>query len=175
MLCLLIGLLISSCSERFINTRLAGDYQDTPYILTSKQPFEKVWSNTVDFFAQKGITITVIDKSSGLIVAGRTRFTKTYTFESNGKALDPEAFVIVNSCSVMMGYDFKNFKPYNVEGDWNVRIKEADGKTSININLVNLRAETFEKDTKGFPYPCTWELKSTGVFEKSLAGLFAGE
>ncbi len=131
----------------------------------------------IDFFAQRGISISLIDKSSGLLIAKTRLTTQNWTYESGTIPANPNAYVVVSSCGYMTGFDFKDFHPSDVEGEWNVRIKEQDGKTLININLFNLKVEGKGDMINGafYPNPCSYQARSTGVFEKSLANLFAGE
>lgn len=48
-------------------------------------------------------------------------------------------------------------------GDWNIRVKERDGKTVINLNLVNL--DCYYLTSYGMTKV---PIRSTGVFEQGL-------
>jgi hypothetical protein len=157
--------------------QLEGRYQEEPYIIKSSQSFEKVWVNVVDHFAQKGISISLIDKSSGLIIAKKRFVSTNWTYEENKLPKNSGAYVVVSRCGYVTGYDFKDFNPEYVDGEWNVRIKEQDGKTYININLFNLMAQGKSETINGafYPNPCIYTVKSTGVFEQGLAKVFSRE
>lgn len=145
---------------------LTGSYQDKPYEIKTDKDFETVWSNLIDLFAQKGISIKIIDKSSGLIVSEKTSFKQSYTTELNGKAADPNAWIVLNKVD-WMGSEIK---PDHVYGEWNARIKNSDGGTIININLTNIDAAAhFNATQYSSERNFVFEGKSTGKFESIIA------
>lgn len=170
-----MGLLsCTSCSTyKILNTPLVGVYDEKPYIVYTDKSFEEVWSKTIDFFAEKGVSITTIDKSSGLIVASRIRFFGEYiTQESSGVPQKEGAFVVLNRCGLQQGYSYEDVKPTQVYGDWNVRIKSDGVKTSVNVNLLNFTVQSSPVvigmvDMSG----CVWDCKSTRVFERQLTNV----
>lgn len=175
---LLFGIFLSSCAAKLMVKQLSGQYQDEPFYVFTTKSYDKTWNIMIDFFAKKGIAITTVDKSTGLIVARNQFTTATWTHEENGKPINPEAYLVVSTCGYMKGYTYKDFHPQVVEGDWNVRIREeSGGRVSVNINLYNLAVKGKAEyiGARYYPNPCTFIAKSTRVFEKSLAGLFAGE
>lgn len=157
---LLIILVVALYGCSITTVPLKGKYLDAPYVITSDKSLDVVWSNIIDLFATKGLSIKVIDKSSGLIVSERSSL--PMTFENNmGKMKDSTAFVVGQIISA----GAIDYVPTRAYGEWNVRIKPGEsGKTSININLTNIDAvieagkQTMHSSGK-----------STGVFEKLIA------
>lgn len=147
--------LLVGCSPQ--KPQLTGQYGKIVTIESSKS-FEQIWTQTIDYFAVKGIGIQTIDKSSGLIVSNKYSLIDTWTYESKGKPTNPNAWVVLKKT--------KWLRPQSIEGNFNIRIKEIGGVTQINVNLVNLTAiSTKESDAK-------WRLMnvaSTGVFENEIA------
>ena len=104
------------------------------------------------------------DKSSGLITSGRSLI--SYTKEnSKGELINKDAWVVIYK--IIDPGSRKSISYYNVTAEWNVRIKEVDNRTVINVNLVNpsyaailggVSNRMFEKGT----------FQSTGVFEKLI-------
>lgn len=146
---------------------LKGKYQETPFQIESSKSFEETWSKLIDLFAQKGLSIKIIDKSSGLITSEKTSFLSSYTYENEQiKPNNPNAFIILAKVS----YGGRVYAPTTLTGEWNVRIKQAEGKTIINVNLVNIIA-LFEAPSSKYSRGETVEMhaKSTGVFERLIA------
>ncbi len=127
-------LLLSACSVKMIPIK--GNYPSTPIIYTSEKTKDAIWDNLIDFFAQNGLSIKIIDRSSGLIIASSTALVWTYE-DKKGVVYNKTAWVVLPKM-YDQGQD-KVLKPDAVTGEWNVRLKETDGKTSININLVNIQ------------------------------------
>ena len=112
------------------------------------------------------MSIKIIDKSSGLIVSEKTKLSWTRE-DKKGNLINPGAFVVVQSYNTMA----QAVLSY-VTGDWNVRIKPLEnGKTSINVNLVNIKATNTGAKLYGL-YEYDIPAKSTGVFEKTIAEQF---
>jgi hypothetical protein len=115
---------------------LKGNYPSTPITFHSEKTVNAIWDNIIDFFAQKGLSIKIIDKSSGLIISDNSKL--SYSFENKyGKIKDTTAWVILNTIIDR----YKNpYKPNSVSGSWNIRIKNDGTGTLINVNLVNIKA-----------------------------------
>lgn len=155
--------LLTSCAVKIIP--LQGTYQDKPFITTVDMPIEQVWDKVIDFFAQNGLPIKIIDRSSGLIISETTRM--TWTFETkDGKLEDPSAWVVLEK-NIDPG-NRKAIRPDVVTASWNIRLKEAgSGKTDINVNLVNI-------DGKATVFNTVKSIQggvSTGNFEALLTSL----
>jgi len=167
-ICIATIIVFTSCAP--VTIPFKGNYDET-FNITSDKPIDEVWSNIIDIFAQKGVSIGVIDKSSGLITSGRTSFLSSYTFEdNNGQLEDKYAFVVVKKLSIAG----QQLRPSTIYGTWNVRLKNtSDNKTNININLivddVNGQQRNMYGQNVGSPYPM--EAKSTHVFERLIAEL----
>ena len=84
--------LLTSCASKVIP--LKGSYPTTPIEITSTKSFDDVWDNLVDMFAQKGLSIKIIDRSSGLIVSDRSKLSTTIENKKGGLQ-DPTAFIVV--------------------------------------------------------------------------------
>lgn len=151
---------------------LKGTYSDKPYEVISEKSFDQVWTNVIDLFATKGLSIKLIDKSSGLIVSEKTSFINDYTFEDKlGKLINPDASVVLETVTYE-GFN-QTLKPEKITGEWNVRIKDnGNNKTSVNVNLTNIDAKLI---IAGSAYTAaqniTFEGKSTGQFEELISSL----
>ncbi len=147
-------------------------YQDKPYEIISDNNRDIVWDKIVDFFAKKGLSIKLIDRSSGLIVSDETNLTYTHE-DDKGNLKNPKAWVVLNR---IYRYGSKLYiEPSTVTGEWNIRIKSTpENKTNINVNLVNIKY-TF-LNSSGLPdkYSLDYRNKSsgqsTGQFEALIAG-----
>lgn len=149
---------------------LKGSYEQKPFQVIVDKPKDLVWDNIIDFFATKGLTIRIIDRSSGLITSDKSAL--TWTYENNkGGLVNPSAWVVVAKM-----IDPNTNKPIlnpTVYGDWNIRIKEADGKTLLNVNLVNINAYgIYYGFMQNTPTPFQLkDAKSTGNFEKMISDI----
>lgn len=156
-LLIVLSALLVSCSPM----RLVGKYVETNHFFAETTlSYEEVWARVIDYFALAGIPISTIDKSSGLIVASRISFLNYYTREVDGKPLSKDAYVIVPTVRSIL---FTIMEPTAIDGDWNIRIKEQDGRVIVNMNLVNLNAYIeFQNNRLNIP------VASLGNFENGL-------
>lgn len=149
---------------------LKGSYPETPIQTQTEKKFSEVWDNLIDVFAQKGLPIKLIDRTSGLIVAESTLIPVT-SEDKNGRLKDSSAYLVIP-----MAYDWGSNKykalpvGSTVIGEWNIRVKEIGGKTNVNINIVNVKNRIFDK-YKRESFVLMTDFKSTGVFEKTLSQL----
>lgn len=175
LLCLFSVISFASCMSIKV-IPLSGTYPTTPIVFYSDKSFDKVWDNIIDMFAQKGISIRVIDRASGLIVSDKSKLSWTFEDFKNGKnkkdrhiKFDKDAFVVLEQ--MIDPWRKRPFTPDPVTGDWNVRIKKDGDRTSINVNLNNITA-TYERDyyTQNHLTFAAIEVKgkTTGVFEKMI-------
>lgn len=159
-------LFLTSCTAIRI-TPLKGTYPQTPIIYYSDKSFDKVWDNIIDLFAQKGLSIRIIDRSSGLIISTQSPLSWAYE-DKKGILKNPKADVAI---PLMYNPNSNNsLTPTSVTGEWNIRIKAQDGKTSINVNLVNI---TRTQAILGHPEQ-TYTVangKTTGNFERFIYGI----
>lgn len=166
LLVLLSGLMLSSCmTMKSTPSHLVGVYNVTTSIETD-QKFDDVWNKVIDYFATNGIAIATLEKASGLIVSNKVQLRDAVTVEQDGKPLDKNAYIVIPYA--------KNIIYKNVTSDFNVRVREVEGKVVITVNLPNIEAERTIKPT-GFVMvsaPEQVEAKSTGVFENGLLDLF---
>lgn len=144
-----------SCSPKSVP--LKGKYSDVPFTIKSDKPFDAVWSNVIDLFSSRGYSIKVIDKSSGLIVSEKVSL--PFTVENiSGKLLDKDAYVVLEILNV----GGLTYRPRSATGEFNVRIKTVDGKTSIGVNITNI-VGIVPAGSGGMTL--TVGGKSTGIFE----------
>lgn len=161
-----------SCSYQTIG--LKGTYQTTPYETTTNSSFQQVWDKLIDLFAQKGLGIKVIDKSSGLIVAHNAMVPVTYENEK-GQLADPNAWIV--SPKVWEPGARKWYYVQSAAAEWNVRIKDSgNGTTKINVNLVNIVSSMAVTQLNlvfvgGTTTQVNTKAVSTGVFERMIADL----
>ena len=166
----LTPLLLCSCFTPLKIIPIKGHYIETPFQVQSERTREEVWSNIIDFFGQKGIGIKIIDKNSWLIISDA--YNMSYTYEdSKGKLIDPNAFLVIRKKlapgNVMGALGGGTMNPESVSAEWNVILKEQQGKAVININIVNPRFIEYGSYQKieFTPGGCY----STGVFENRLS------
>jgi hypothetical protein len=170
-LAIAIAMLLTSCMT-IKPVALQGNYSDKPFEVVSDKQFDQVWSNIIDLFATKGLSIKLIDKASGLIISEKTSFISDYTFEdSTGGLVNPNASIVIEK-KIVTGYN-QSLKPEKITGEWNIRIKENNtGKIGVNVNLTNIDATSF---IAGSQYSPAQNLifigKSTGKFEELITGL----
>jgi hypothetical protein len=154
-----ILLLLSGCGPKLQPFR--GSYSDKPFQIETIKSKEEVWNKIIELFATRGLTIKLIDKSSGLIVSEKTSFLNSYTVENeNGTLVDPNAFIV---CDRMVWQTVEQ-APLKVSGEWNIRLVETTGKTLINVNLVNIEIIYYS-----LAEPLYAKGKSTGKFEKIIS------
>jgi len=173
--------LFFSCSPKWLP--LKGSYPATPIEISSDKGFDEVWDKLVDVFAQNGLSIKIIDRSSGLIISYSAQLLTTIE-KKDGSLADPNAWIAVPQIysqsaqryvpitKIAAGpYVSKSYldKSDPVSGEWNVRIKKTATGTTINVNLVNLTYSIIDqKIPRTTPLI---EYKSTGVFEKLITDI----
>jgi hypothetical protein len=136
---------------------LKGNYV-APQTFESVKSTDEIWSNIIDVFAENGYSIKILDRESGYISTEQYSFINNYTMENKDSSpKDPTAWVVVGEYYTGMS----QISPNWILGEWNIRIKEAAGKTQIKINLVNIRAGY---DNTSWVF----QAKSTGQFEKMM-------
>ena len=161
----LIITLLSSCIPSKKVAYLTGDYNINTSVETDKS-FDEVRDKVIDYFSVNGIAISTLEKNSGLIVSNKVSLRDYVTTEKNGKPSNSGAFVVIP-------YE-KNIVYMNATSDFNVRVKQQNGKVSVAVNLPNIVAERTLKPTmlQMISTPERVEAKSTGVFERGLLDLF---
>ncbi|PZR27320.1 MAG: hypothetical protein DI535_10865 [Citrobacter freundii] len=150
-------------------TPITGNYPKPPFIFESSSSFNTVWDKLIDLFAQKGLPIKLIDRTSGLLVSDRSVLPATYELNTGGLK-EPGAFIVMPK--VYVPTTRKTFiiaMGSQVTGEWNVRIREVDGKTLINVNIVNVRYEPYDTENKRTREVISTGHQSTGIFEKMVA------
>lgn len=153
-------LLLSTSCMPLVN--LKGSYVDGPYQFTVDKPMDQVWTKIIDVMTDNGFAIKNVDKASGFITSDPHSFVGKYSYETeDGRLNYGAAYVVIPR--VRNGFNI-TFPPTDVTGSWSIRVKEVDSKTSVSINLTNIKS--FYTHTKG---NYSLQGKSTGVFEKTIA------
>ena len=156
-----VSMLMQSCATM---TPLKNDYSKVQNTFYTNKSKDEVWSKIVELFSTNGIGIGLIDKSSGLIVSSKTDFlSKTTTETQTGQLVDKTGYIVREK----KDYGGGDLKPREVNGIWNVRIFEKDGKTGINVNLTNIYAG-INTVSMGNQIVIAYDAKSTGNFEKMI-------
>lgn len=151
---------LSLCSCTSVKT-LQGNYANS-YSITTATSYDKVWDNVIDYFASNGISISTMEKASGLIVANR--IVVPQTIEKNGKPLDSSAFIVIPNV---------NKYPSTATASFNVRVKNNGDSVTITVNVYNIEStRIIAQIYYNSPITEPIEGKSTGVFEKGLLNLF---
>ena len=65
---------------------IKGTYPETPIVISSTKSFDQAWDRLVDIFAQKGLSIKIIDRSSGLIISTKSELTTPHWRKGVGRA-----------------------------------------------------------------------------------------
>jgi hypothetical protein len=178
---ILLALIFCSCSVT--NYPLKGSYPNTPMVFASNNTFENTWDKLIDVFAQKGLSIRLIDKSSGLIIS-TTSAMPASAEDEKGRLVDRSAYIAVPSWrfgggqrqaisgQVSTGYN-KNSKAKfrEVYGEWNVRVKPSRDGSTINVNITNVNYYEYDQKTKTKIFLPLTDYHSTGVFEKLLSDM----
>lgn len=165
--CLFVLVVIISASSCTIKTiPLKGHYSNGNFEAITDKSREQVWDQLIDLFAKNGLPISVIDKSSGLIVSNGAQLTWTYE-DKKGNLVNPNASVVIAKLS-LNGEELKGARPALIVGSWNVRIKSvSDKQTMVNINLVNPRITYNTMSTNNTEFN-QGSIQSTGNFEKKI-------
>lgn len=133
---LIIAIALFSCAAPKI-TPLKGSYSNGNFEATVDKPKDQIWDNIIDFFSKKGLPISLIDRSSGLIVSNEVSLKWTRETKE-GKPKSPTADIVVQTVYDPNSRTYIN--PYLITGQWNIRIKPLeDNKTLVYVNLVNPR------------------------------------
>ncbi|MGN6421651.1 MAG: hypothetical protein ACTHMC_29330 [Pseudobacter sp.] len=148
--------------------------------MKSSNDFDQVWDKLIDLFAQNGLSIKLIDRSSGLVISDNSAVLATWEDKDDNLVHNNADIVIPkykNSSlqayvPVVGGYykrsDMKN--PVRLRGEWNVRVKRDGQGSSINVNLINVTFISI--DSKGIAHTqMISDYVSTGHFEKEISNI----
>jgi hypothetical protein len=161
-------LLLASCTASK-EIPLKGSYLEPPYQITTDKTTEEVWDQLIDLFAQKGLPIKLIDKSSGLIISERSLLTTTIE-DKEGKLKDDKAFIVVpKRYNRQTGLYVPILSLSDITGEWNVRVKKKGEQSLINVNIVNVHYEYYDPSLKTRRDGILYSYKSTGELEKLIS------
>ena len=155
LLLVLVSVSLSSCSSSML--LLQGEYPRYNYSIETTLSKDDVWDNIVDWFFDQQISISLIDKQSGIIKSGTISLIDVSAEESDGKPIAPEAYC------VFAGDSFWEWDHIisSITGSVMARVVQNEEKTIVRVILADLECCS-RKDTNRYI-----EVKSTGVFEKS--------
>jgi hypothetical protein len=162
-ICILISALVLQMSCTTMQP-LMGTYSNKPYTFTTALSKDKFWDRLIDFFTTNGVTITTIDKQSGVIVSANYSFVRNYTNEDlKGNLIDPKAWVVINFNGAGLGNLLKLW------GDITIHVTEENGTTKVIVTLNNLGS-----NASAYGYVLNiMTITTTGVFEKTIGDLIA--
>jgi hypothetical protein len=164
----LAAITFSSCATT--NIPLVGNYYSDQTEIISNKNKEKVWDNIVEFCAQQGLSIKVIDKASGLISFDKLGAKWTFELEDkSGNLEDSTAWVAVTK-RIFKSVPRQIQRPSSLSVEWSIRLKDLqDGKIQVTTNLIYVK-DTGVYSTKYDKYVNENVLQSfsTGVMEKML-------
>lgn len=157
-----VAMLFASCSPKIYT--LQGTYNVTKYTETTSS-YDEVWDKVIDFFATNNISISTIEKSSGIIVANNV------LFGADNLSIEDKMGVIGNPQAwFVMPYN-KNTRPISVQCSLNIRVSKInDDKVSININIGNITGRA-SKHTMYGDITGLARFYSTGVLEETLLAI----
>lgn len=154
-----MGFILTACST---STPMLNNNYNRPKSFTTQKSFDYVWDNVIDLFAESGITVSNIEKSSGFIAANGIEFNNRYTVENkNDKRYDPDAYFVIPN---------NKFDRVAITASFNVRLrKNDDGTVTVSVNLPNLKATAYKRDIwTGIATAKQIDIASTGVFEQNI-------
>lgn len=152
---------------------IRGNYKPINSFTTST-PYDQVWNNIIDLFAEYNIPIGILSKDSGLITALNIALDERVVSYENkdGIVTDDNAWFVVPYAPYVVGA--------RATCSFNVRVRQLEGdivRIQININdmIGYYDCEFFnplllKKDLTKNTYP--QECRSTGKFETTLLTLF---
>lgn len=165
---LIAVLLFASCAPKIVPP--IGVYESKSVEQTYTGQFEIIWEKVIAMFSKKGISVKVIDKSSGFISVHYPTAPFT-TEDKGGKLVDSNAWVVTAKIYDPIGRKYYSGNEGPI--DWNIYIRKTTDKvTTVNIKLVddptilNFYSPGYIENAKR-----TYKVKaySTGVFERLLA------
>ena len=170
---LVISIFFISCGPQFYP--LEGKYPKSPVIGYSDQSVEVIWNQIIDFLSKREMEFKR-DSSAGLIISRKSKLSATYE-DADGNLYFPDSYVVVQQESVYASNHAKR-PELNFMGQWFIFIERKDGRTSVRISLMNIRATRHAgndwKDLSYSPTPIP-PMKTTGVFEKEIFAAIQAE
>lgn len=147
---------------------LYGSYTARNTIETTRN-YDDVWNEVVDFFADNGISISNIEKASGLIVAQSITFGGdkiTVESKTTHEPVSKDAYIVIPDTDGQI-------RDASATADFNVRVKNYGDRVVITINIVNIKAQINELNWMTLR-PAVREVPAatTSVFENQLLHLF---
>lgn len=149
---------------------IKGTYQNryTDTVVNTNK--EAIWNKIIDFCSQNGLSIKVIDRSSGVIVFDKVGTSCTYEKnDSTTELMNDNAWLVVPKQYQLNAYPHI-LSPSSVSAEWNLRVKEVTNDSFlIEIYLIYARHQT-TYSTKYDKYMVDHELNaySRGLMENHL-------
>lgn len=177
---ILLSVFLLSCTQKIYP--VIGAYPEPPIQIHSSKTFDQVWDNLIDMFAQKGLSIRIIDRSSGLIISDKSALAVTIE-DSKGNPINSEAYIVVPKYKDQTSHKMvpvtgrwyntviKKMENNFAFGDWNVRVKKTDGGSLINVNITNMNypKQVIVKGNKIDQLIALSSGRTTGIFENFIA------
>lgn len=148
------ALFLSSCSPSVL--LLEGKYKEGNYSIETAKDKDSIWDNIVDWFFDQQLSISLIDKESGIIASGTISLLPQSAEEQRGEPSDPKAYCVVASDPYYLWPKYVG----NITGSIMARVRQDDDSTIVSVQIANL--ECSNSNNRYI------EVKSTGVLEKKL-------
>lgn len=148
------ALFLSSCSPSTL--LLKGEYANGNYSMKTSKDKDSIWENIIDWFFDQQLSISLIDKESGIIASGTISLLPQSAEERYGKPSNPEAYCVVAADPYYLWPNYVG----NVAGSIMARVRQDDDSTIVSVQLANLECRNSSNRYI--------EVKSTGVLEKKL-------
>jgi len=160
--CICTLLLLQSCSHI---VPLKGKYQDTPVKTTFNKPLESVWESIIDYIADTGQEVQLIDHSSGLIISDVhvASGSSLSNEDKKGVLINPGAYIVSERYS--HEYPYGALPTHRAIAKYTIRAKELKSK-DIEVSVL-LHVKAVEK-RYGRDNVFTYAGVSTGLLEKQL-------
>jgi hypothetical protein len=157
-LLLLMAMLISTNSFAITQPKL-----DDPIVLTLNLPKDQVWQRLLDVFETNKMPIKISDKASGLIQSEPLGLSKHFALEN---ARDSSTWAVCEKVKNTTYGEGLYIFPQIINAELQFFLREnAEGKTLLSINMVNLTA------TRAHP-ELNFKLQSTLKIENKLRDYF---
>jgi len=178
----LIVLLLASCGQ-FVPVK--GTYQRGPYSIDTQKSKDEIWENLMDLITKNALSVTLLDKASGVLIVGPTAIEITRELGSYDKitrqrSADEAPQLQLKDAAGVSGYTYRNGSfsyPETGVTRWNVRVRDSGDSRTVSVVLYGQRtaaADAFEQAGRSTPLRPTkldggFQVYSTGYFERTIA------
>lgn len=154
-----LTIFLSSCTIQM--QPLLNNYYPGPQTKQLNLSYDEAWDKVIDYVSQKGMSVKIIDKASGLLVTEPYNFAaNTTTEKDSGFLVDENAFIVCNKIKGSLdGYGGAT----TVLAAFNIRLKKVEDKSELTVNIGEVNS-TLLVNNYNVKYGC----QSTGKFEKMM-------